>query len=147
MTDGPVIFCVVSSTLTGVRLKERRNGVINLKRGIPQGQGRSERDRRKRTCAICRQCHGVFERELVEGQISSKEPNFLQHSMIKPEESALRFCDCAGIREKESERLHWTDVCQDLRHQGSRFCFGLVAIALTADSPLSGTSCWQAPRE
>ena len=29
-------------------------------------------------------------------------------------------------REKESARLHWPDVRQDLRHQGSRFRFGLV---------------------
>ena len=49
---------------------------------------------------------------------------------------------CGLFREKESERLHWPDVCQDLRHQGSRFRFDLFAIALTADSPLSGTSCW-----
>ena len=31
-----------------------------------------------------------------------------------------------ATREKESGRLHWPDVSQDLRHQGSRFCFGLV---------------------
>ena len=30
-----------------------------------------------------------------------------------------------GTREKESGRLDWPDVSQDLRHLGSRFCFGL----------------------
>ena len=50
-------------------------------------------------------------------------------------------------REKESGRLHWPDVSQELRHLGSGFHFGCPVIVLTADSPMSGTSCWQAPRE
>ena len=29
-------------------------------------------------------------------------------------------------REKESGQLHWPNVSQELRHQGSRFRFGLV---------------------
>ena len=61
-----------------IRLKERTNGAINLKREtsssppsrpLAQTSEAGEKEREH----ICRQCQGVFERELALAQISYKE--------------------------------------------------------------------------
>ena len=45
-----------------------------------------------------------------------------------------------AVREKESGRLHRPDVSQHLRHQGSRFRFGIFEQEKTADCHFRGST-------